>query len=156
MKPKEYLLQYRRALERVHQLDARLAALYADAEIQATAPKEALVTGSKQRRDRTAELAVQIAETSERLTNERIEALQLVNEISAIIDAVPSAVQARLLFDRYIAGLSWDQTASDIGYDPVHTRGRLHGAALEEVRKLLHNTTKSRDNMQLGKKPADI
>lgn len=136
MRPKDYLLQYRRALERVHQLDEQLRRLYLEAEIQAAAPKEVNVKTSGRKRDRTAELAVRIAETSERLTERRLEALSIMETISATIDEVPDPVQARLLFDRYIAGMSWEQTADDIGHDPGHTRGRLHGYALEAVRKL--------------------
>ena len=138
MRAKEYLLQYRRALERIRQLDARIERLYLEAEIQATAPKEVDVKGSGLKRDRTAELAVKIADTTERLNAERLDALELVNEISAVIDRVPDTVQSRLLFDRYVAGMTWDQTAADIGHDPVHTRGRLHGAALEAVRVILY------------------
>lgn len=156
MKPKEYMLQYRRALERVRQLDDRLARLYTEAEVQASAPKEVTVRTSGRKRDRTAELAVQIAETSERLTEQRLEALQIMNEISATIDQVQDPIHARLLFDRYVAGFSWERTAADIGYDAGHTRGRLHGAALEAVRKLQHNTTNVCVNMTTGKEPADV
>ena len=138
MRAKEYLLQYRRALERIRQLDRRIDRLYLEAEIPATAPKEVDVRASARKQDRTAELAVRIAETTEALNRQRLEALEIVNEISAVIDAVADPVQSRLLFDRYVANMAWDQIALDIGYDPTHTRGRLHGSALLEVQKILN------------------
>lgn len=139
MRTKEYMLQYRRALEQVRLIDARLAELYRQAEVRATAPREISVRGSGKISDHTADLAVSIAETGERLERQRAEALRIANEIFDTIGAVPDPIQARLLFDRYILGRSWNQTADDIGHDPVHTRGRLHGAALEAVRKVREN-----------------
>ena len=137
MKPKEYLLQYRRALERVRQIEERLARLYEEAEVQAAAPKEVNVKGSGRKRDRTAAIAVKIADTTEHLNRQRLEALEIVNEISAVIDTVEDPIQSRLLFDRYVAGMSWEQVAEDICFDPVYTRGRLHGTALESVRVIM-------------------
>ena len=137
MKPKEYLLQYRRALERVRQIEEQLARLYAEAEVQAAAPKEMNVKGSGRKRDRTATIAVRIAEASERLDSQKLDALEAMKEISAVIDSVPDPIQSRLLFDRYVTGMSWEQVATDICFDPVYTRGRLHGTALEAVRVIL-------------------
>lgn len=137
MKPKDFLLQYRRALRRIEYLDKRLQLLYAEAEVQATAPKPDVVRSSSRVKDRTAELAVKIAEASERLNAERVEAVLLSETVAEVIDGVQDPVLSRLLFDRYIGGLTWEQTASDIGYDPVHTRGRLHGAALIEVQRII-------------------
>lgn len=137
MKPKDFLLQYRRALRRIEYLDKRLQRLYSEAEVQASAPKSDVVRSSSRIKDRTAELAVKIAEASERLNVERVEAVLLSETVAEVIDGVQDPVLSRLLFDRYIRGLTWEQTASDIGYDPVHTRGRLHGAALIEVQRII-------------------
>lgn len=137
MRAKEYLLQYRRALERVRQLDQRIEALYLQAEIQATAPKEVSVRGSGLKRDRVAELATKIADGTTRLNDQRLEALRLCDEVSGVIDAVTDPTYSRILFDRYVGGLGWDQIADDIGYDPSHTRGRLHGSALAEAQKII-------------------
>lgn len=137
MKPKDFLLQYRRSLRRIEYLDKRLQLLYAEAEVQAAAPKPDVVRSSSRVKDRTAELAVKIAEASERLNAERVEAVLLSETVAEVIDGVQDPVLSRLLFDRYIGGLTWEQTASDIGYDPVYTRGRLHGAALIEVQRII-------------------
>lgn len=132
-----YLLQYRRALERIHQLEARIERLYAEAEVQAAAPKPDIVRGSGKKQDRTADLAVKIADISDRLWHQQMDAIDLAEEVATVIEAVPDPVQSRLLYDRYIDGMSWDEVANDIGYDPVHTRGRLHGAALIEVQRII-------------------
>lgn len=139
MKAKEYLKQYRRALERVTQYDQLIERLYLQAEVQATAPKDALVKGSGKLKDPTADVAVKIAEVTARLNDQRVEALQLLDEIEKVIAAVPDPVHSRILFDRYIAGMDWYAIADEIGYDPAHTRGRLHGSALLEVQEILEN-----------------
>ena len=87
--------------------------------------------------DTTSEVAVLIAEATELLNARREDALRVLNEVADVIDAVPDESLSRLLFDRYIVRMTWEDTALDIGYDPAHTRGRLHGAALESVRKIL-------------------
>lgn len=137
MKPKEYMWQYRRCLERVRQIESSLDMMYADASVKAVAPKVDVVKGKSKKTDRTGDLAVRIADATERLTAERIEALRIMEEVASVIDAVSDPIQSRILYDRYIANMSWFDIAEDIGYDATHTRGRLHGAALEAVRKVL-------------------
>lgn len=140
MKPKEYMWQYRRCLERVRQIESRLEMMYADASVKAVAPKVDIVKGKSKKTDRTGDLAVRIADATERLTAERIEALRIMEEVASVIDAVSDPIQSRILYDRYIANMSWFDIAEDIGYDATHTRGRLHGAALEAVRKIIEQT----------------
>lgn len=137
MRPKEYMMQYQRSMERVRQIEARIESLYLQAEIQASAIKADVIKARGQKQDRTGDIAVKIADMTVRLNDNRLKALRLAEEVSAVIDAVPDPIQSRILFDRYIGGMSWSDIADDIGYDPAHTRGRLHGAALESVRKIL-------------------
>lgn len=137
MRPKEFLLQYRKALERINAIDRRIEEYYTLADAKAAPIKPDVVRGSGQMQDTTSEVAVLIAEATELLNERREDALRILNEVADVIDAVPDASLSRLLFDRYIVGMTWEDTALDIRYDPAHTRGRLHGAALESVRKIL-------------------
>lgn len=137
MRAKEYLLQYRRALERIRQIEDHMSRLYLQAEVQANAPKPDIVRGSGKKQDRTGDIAVKIAEASARLDLAKADSLRMLEDIASVIDAVGDPIQSRILYDRYIANMSWYDIAEDIGYDATHTRGRLHGAALEAVRKIL-------------------
>ena len=149
MKPKEYLLQYRKAIERVNAIDRQIEEYYLLADAKAAPIKPDVVRGTGRKPDATAEIAVLIADATERLNERRAEALRILDEIAEVIDAVPDASQSRLLFDRYIARMAWEDIANDIGYDSAHTRGRLHGAALESVREILEGA--NNDRMEIDK-----
>ena len=132
-----YLLQYRRALERIRQIEDHMSRLYLQAEVQANAPKPDIVRGSGKKQDRTGDIAVKIAEASARLDLAKADSLRMLEEVAHVIDSVPDPVQSRLLYDRYIAGMDWYKIALDIGYEATYTRGRLHGSAIQTVRKIL-------------------
>ena len=53
MKPKEYMWQYRRCLERVRQIESRLEMMYTDASVKAVAPKVDIVKGKSKKTDMT-------------------------------------------------------------------------------------------------------
>lgn len=56
-----------------------------------------------------------------------------------LIDSLENADHRRLLYLRYISGGSkpptWSQIADELGYSVDHTRGRMHGDAVQEARK---------------------
>lgn len=140
MRAKEYLLQYRRALEQVERLDRLIESLYTQAEVQASAPKAVTVRGSGRKKDKTSEIAVKIADLSAKMNEERLEALRILEDVADLIDEVGEVsepVHARILFDRYVSGMDWWQIAEDISYDPAYTRGRLHGSAIQAAQKVL-------------------
>lgn len=137
MTPKEYLIQYRKALERIRDIDRRIEQFYSIADVKAQRLKPDVVKSSGGTQDVTSDVAAMIADATAQLDKRRTEAFALLNEIADVIDSVPDATHSRLLFDRYIVRMTWEDTALDIGYDAAHTRGRLHGSALESVRKIL-------------------
>lgn len=57
-----------------------------------------------------------------------------------LIDAMPTSEYRELIRLRYITGgmkpLTWEQIADQMGYTPVHVRGKLHGKAIKEARKV--------------------
>ena len=68
----------------------------------------------------------------ERLLNDLAKAEQL-------IEAMPTPEYRELIRLRYIAGqkpLTWEQVSEQMGYTPVHVRGKLHGKAITEARKI--------------------
>lgn len=147
MRTKEFLLQYRRAIERIRQLEDRIERLYAEAEVQANAPKPDLVRSSPEHvQDRTGDLAVRIADMTARLSRQRMEAIKLADTVANVIDSVEDPVLSRLLYDRYIGGMDWYEIAIDLHYNANYTRGRLHGTAIQAVREIMqHNATRDCD-----------
>ena len=133
----DFLKGYRRTSERVRQLDLLIEKLYIEAETTSSAPTDMFVRGSKRKRDRTGELAIKIADISEQLIAQRIEALDRMKEIASVIDAVPDRMQSRLLFERYIEGKDWYDVALDLNFEATYTRGRLHRSALAATRQVL-------------------
>ena len=59
-------------------------------------------------------------------------------EICETIDSLDDPVMIRLLRDRYIKLLSWDEIAVNIGYTPAHTRGYLHLNSLKAISEKLN------------------
>ena len=148
MTAKEYLLQYRRALERIRQIEDQINRLYAEAEVQAKAPKPDIVRGSGRKQDRTGDIAVRIADRNRKLSEMRITAVSVLSEVATVIDAVPDPTLSRLLYDRYIGNMDWYEVARDIDKEVTYTRGRLHGKAIQAIRDILqHNATNEYDNV---------
>ena len=138
-KAKEFLLQYRRQLQRIRQIEYEIELLYANADIGASKIRTDGIVAPSGISDPTGELASKIAGITERLRAERNRSADVLDAVAAVINDVPDQTCSRLLFDRYVIGMSWERTALDIGYDPSHTRGRLHSAALLMVQKELED-----------------
>lgn len=135
MTAKEYLQQYRRQAERIRQIDIDIEKLRAEAESM-SAGYTGMPRGTRIS-DKTGRLASRLADLSIRKEQEREEAWKLREEIEAVIQAVRDPVQSRVLYDRYIMGMKWDDIAAEVGYDTKHVAGRIHGKALQEVAAIL-------------------
>lgn len=132
---KRYLLQYSRQVERVRQLEDTIDAITAAIE-SITLDADGMPRGSDIS-DRTARLAVRLANASTDCEIMIARAWAVREDIERVINSVPDAAQSRLLYDRYILLKSWDQIADAIGFDPTYTRGRLHEKALASAEVFL-------------------
>lgn len=136
---KVFLLQYSEAQGRVKRLSNQLELLRQGAEIKAARiHAEGFIRKSADRvSDPTGSYAAKFADMELSLIEAQAQALDAMETVCSILDALPDPVHSQLLFDRYILGHSWDQVAKDLKLNPVHVRGRLLTAALNEVQKIL-------------------
>ena len=134
-KAKQYLIQYKYAVERCRQGQDTIDAITATLET-ITLDADGMPRGSDIS-DRTGRLAVQLADISERLEVMIAEAWSIRAEIENVIQSVPVPEQSRLLYDRYVLFKDWREIADGLHFDEVYARGRLHLKALQAVEKII-------------------
>lgn len=132
---KAYLLQYQRQVERIRQLENRIAAVNASIE-SAPINYDGMPHGTGLNL-KTEQLAVKLADMKERAEREVAVAWEIREDIEHVIGCVEDPALSRLLYDRYILRKSWAEIAEVLAYDDTYTRGRLHARALEDAEKYL-------------------
>ena len=134
MTAKDYLRQYKRIGERLRQMEKELE--YIEAQIESMSGSGDGMPRGTDVSDRTGNLAVLIAESKKSYEHVLAESLRIRRNIEATVNAVEDPLQSRLLYERYIECKPWRVIAGDMIMDEVYVRGRLHGRALEAVRKI--------------------
>lgn len=135
MTAKDYLRQYKRISERLRQMKKELE--YIEAQIESMGGSGNGMPRGSDVSDRTGNIAVLMAESKQDYEHVLMESLRIRRNIERTINAVEDPLQSRLLYERYVECKPWRVIASDMIMDEVYVRGRLHGRALEAVRKIL-------------------
>ena len=123
---KLYLIQYRRQVERIRQIENRIAQL--TAAIESSPVNDGMPRGTN--------------------ISRKVEALAVRLDIERVIDAVQDPALARLLYDRYITGRDWSDIAQALAYDESYTRGRLHLKALDAAGAIIGTDRDGKDATQ--------
>ena len=136
MNAKEYLKQYRKITKQLKRIQNEIETLRAAAE-----SFDVIGDGTPRSRnagDSVANIAVKIADLKSEYEDILIEAIEKRLEIVKVIEEVENAAQSHLLYDRYVLGMKWEDIALELHYDENYTRGRLHGAALQNVSRIIN------------------
>lgn len=131
MTAKEFMRQYRKLTERIRQLDITIEQI--EAELEGTSGSGDGMPRGTRISDPTGKFAAELVEMKRRRIRIREEAWRKRDEIETVIRAVDDPVCSRLLYDRYILFMRWEEIAEDINHDPMYTRARLHGRALQKA-----------------------
>lgn len=75
-----------------------------------------------------------ILAAEERLEKARAKALEIMDRVENMVDTLENHDQKRVIRLRYIDGMTWDQLARETHWSE-RTVYRIHGAALEELRR---------------------
>ena len=134
MKAKEYLVQYRLLKEQLNDLESQIEELNAEAE--AVRIKLDDMPRGSNLSDRTAKLAVSIADLTLRTINTRDSILAKRDEISEALRGLSDRTQYQVLYKRYIEGKRWEEIAVETGYT-YRSVTRIHGRGLENVQRVL-------------------
>lgn len=134
MTPKEYLMQYRKLSARLENIEKNLNQMKDERE-SLTISYDGMPKGTAIS-DKTARLATFIVDKENELLDTKYELVAMQREISKAIAKVENADYSRLLYMRYIDGLTWEEIAVNLHFTWRHVL-RLHGRALQEVGKIL-------------------
>lgn len=129
---KEYLLRVRRAKREVQRYQA-LKAQARDLACSSTAPPDKLsVIGGK-----GGDVFTRYAQYAATLDEKISDLYDLQNEVTCTIARVPDSRYRELLLGYYVEGLTWEQTAVEMGYSYQNVVQFLHPKALAQVGEIL-------------------
>nr|DAO23239.1 MAG TPA: Protein of unknown function (DUF1492) [Caudoviricetes sp.] len=129
---KEYLLRVRRAKREVQRYQA-LKAQARDLACSSTAPPDKLSVIGGKGGDVFARYAQYAATLDEKISD----LYDLQNEVTCTIARVPDSRYRELLLGYYVEGLTWEQTAVEMGYSYQNVVQFLHPKALAQVGEIL-------------------
>lgn len=134
MTAKEYLQQYKHASARVKIIQAEIESLRATAE-SVSINLDGMPKGQGEK-DKTARLAIQLAECETVLQEELSNLWRIRMEIVETLGELKNAKHQQLLHAKYIIGETWEHIAVDMDITWRYCY-ILHGAALTELEKIL-------------------
>lgn len=129
---KEYLLRVRRAKREVQRYQA-LKAQARDLACSSTVPPDKLSVIGGKGGDVFARYAQYAATLDEKISD----LYDLQNEVTCTIARVPDSRYRELLLGYYVEGLTWEQTAVEMGYSYQNVVQFLHPKALAQVGEIL-------------------
>ena len=134
MTAKEYLMKYKHIDDRVKMLQAEVERLRTDAESMRInldgMPKGATTN------DKTARLAILLAECETALIDELSMLWSARIEIIGVLDQLKEPKYQRILYARYIEGKTWETIAYEMGISWRYCY-MLHGNALSDLDRIL-------------------
>lgn len=135
MTAKDYLRQYEYAAKRVKRLEEEYEAerLQIDA-IRSSSDNDGMPHGNGISKP-TEDKAVRLTDKLQRLSDARLEAVAIRQEVYDFIDSI-DGVEGEVLFQRYIELRSWEEICVIISYSWAQTH-RYHLKALDIVSKRL-------------------
>jgi len=135
MTAKEYLLQYKVLAVRIENAERDID------EIREERNSISIVLDGMPRgssiSDKTAKLAVLLADMESELLDLRTEAWLKKMEIIRTIDKLSNPAEVKLLHLRYLDNYTWEKIAVTLNYTYQWVAGPLHGQALKSIEKIL-------------------
>lgn len=136
MTAKEYLLQYQLLIVRIENAERDID------EIREERNSISIVLDGMPRgsaiSDKTAKLAVLLADMESELLELRTEAWLKKLEIIRTIDKLTDPSEVRLLHLRYLDNYTWEKIAVTMNYTYQWVAGTLHSNALQSVDKIIN------------------
>lgn len=135
MTAKEYLMQYRIAVNKVKRKQEQIEKLRADL-LPSGISYDALPGAGGGNRT-AADIFARLEELERELRDEQDKARAKADEIIAVIEQVGDERYRSILHDRYIMGLKWEKIASSYKYTTRNIY-KVHGRALQDVNKIVN------------------
>lgn len=138
MTAKQYLEQYKDLTEKIRQLSIEIATL--EAEYDSLSIDYSGMPHGSAMADRTASLATKVTDKKLLKIRLRDRAIDMRDEIIRTIGRVEDPLHSRLLYDRYVLFMTWEQVAEDCDKSDKWCRTRLHSRALQSVKNILDSS----------------
>lgn len=136
MTAKEYLLQYKRMMTRIELAEKHLEELRTERE-SISINLDGMPRGTAVS-DRTAKLAVLLADIEVEIIDMRTEAWRKKREVIITLGKMQDPTLHKLLTLRYVEGYTWERIAVEMNYSYQWVVGSLHGQALQELDKIIN------------------
>ena len=132
MTAKDFLLRARRLQARINQLEKARQSVWAAATATTTAPgQDPIRSGGVSRKpEQYGEFISELDAEYRRLDEIKADTLRVIGQVQ-------DNTLAALLMAYYVNGLTWEQTAVEIGYSYFRTVHDKHAQALAAVEKIL-------------------
>ena len=136
MTVKEWLEQYKRIVAKIRVLERDIEKL--TAEIGGGSLKTDGMPHGTSLSDSTGDIAARLADIKRKREQMLLEAVDRRDEITQVILRVTDPIYMKLLYDRYVELMSWDEVTNDLGlYNDQYVRGKLHSRALNVAEEIL-------------------
>ena len=130
-------------LEQVGKLDAIIDCKLADvdrlyARVTRITPtlKQDAVSGGRGGQDQLAETVAKLVDLKREINADVDRLVDLKREIAGTLERLKQPNHYRVLYDRYVLGMTWDDIAADMGYCKRNVQV-IHGGALAALNRLL-------------------
>lgn len=133
---RQELTKFRLLSMRAEQLRQRIDRLEAVCGKVTTAYNMERVQGGQSNKE---DLIIQLADIRQDSQATLLEYAREYDRISKKINLIDDPLLAEILLQRYVDGKLWMEIAEVINYSEDHTRGRLHGKALEAYKQVNTN-----------------
>lgn len=114
-------------------------------KVTAEPQDKTIVSGGEKGKSRIEEAVVRIYDLERELDEEIDAYVDIIREITAAIGKVENERERFVLRERYVNFLRWEEIAGIMGYS-VRGVFKLHGRALESVRRILADGEKTPQN----------
>lgn len=130
---KQFLKQYQKAMRELNCLDTEIEGLRERLMSVPTGVGDGM---PRTRQDKTKLYAI-VADKVREKEKKKAETEEIMLSVICVIDSVTDPVYRQLLFEKYIQGKTWETITADLNYtSEEYVRGKLHGRALNEARKV--------------------
>lgn len=140
MTAKEYLLQIKDIRHRIQILDEQIQQLRADAE-SAGISLDGMPHAQGGKKSKWESLVIQLADYERNFVGEMSTLWSKTMEANEYIGQIPSTQYQDILIRRYLKDQRWEQISYEMHISWQHSF-RIHGRALTELEKILHENNK--------------
>lgn len=139
MTAKDYLSQIQRIEGHIKRIEDQLRTIHAEMSMLKSPVLDADRVHGSGNDDKLLELIIKYGDVEKRLWSEMDKLVTTRERVRGEIESMANDKYRRVLYDRYVKHMSWDEIASDMMYSRRWVE-MLHGHALHEFARMKNNS----------------